>query len=53
MIHILVLIKADTGEHLIDRKYSEIEVDGTLISGMLAALIAFIKEVALIPNFFA
>ncbi|GEM_PF-6787225 len=27
MIHAVVLIKADTGEYLLDRKYGDVEVD--------------------------
>lgn len=45
MIHAVVLVKADTGEHLLDRKYGKIDIDGALLSGMVAALKTFIGEV--------
>lgn len=45
MIHAVVLVKADTGEYLLDRKYGKIDVDGALLSGMISALKSFIGEV--------
>jgi len=45
MIHAVVLVKADTGEHLLDRKYGKIDVDGALLSGMISALKSFIGEI--------
>jgi len=45
MIHAVVLVKADTGEHLLDRKYGKIDVDGALLSGVIAALKSFIGEI--------
>ena len=45
MIHAVVLVKADTGEYLLDRKYGKIDVDGALLSGVIAALKSFIGEI--------
>ncbi len=45
MIHAVVLVKADAGEHLLDRKYGKIDVDGVLLSGMISALKSFIGEI--------
>lgn len=45
MIHVVVLVKADTGEYLLDRKYGKIDVNGALLSGVIAALKSFIGEI--------